>query len=374
MKISDFIDSKFQYNWDFIETVPEFARLKECEQNPHWHKEGNAWEHTKRVCLAAQNMLFSETAKRPSYQKYVFLAAALFHDIGKGTTTKIGKDGNWHSYGHEFESERITRLLLWDENMFDREQVCSLVRLHMEPQFLFDKKNYLEKMVEWNNMTNVDTLIRLKKCDLYGSDQEDEVGKSIELSKLNTMQKIASSIDFYSVPMLNKMPWKYEKMWSDGTPTTVYLMIGISGAGKSTVIPNIAESESISDYTIVSRDRIREELGYCAQGEKVVLSSEQEDEVTKIFNDKLISAAESGKTIFIDNLNLKRKYRDSYKELLKKFPAKWIYVYVEAPNFEENIVRREGQVSSDTLKRMISNIEWPAPEEYDIMRVEITGK
>ena len=42
-----------EYNWDFIEKIPEFSILETCEQNPKWHSEGNVMNHTKLVCKEA---------------------------------------------------------------------------------------------------------------------------------------------------------------------------------------------------------------------------------------------------------------------------------------------------------------------------------
>ena len=54
-------------------------------------------------------------------------------------------------------------------------------------------------------------------------------------------------------------------------------MVGIPGSGKSTwVKQNLGKK-----FPVVSRDLIREELGYCQEGEKMVGTKEQEEKVTK---------------------------------------------------------------------------------------------
>ena len=148
MKITNLIDiENLEYKWYVIETIPEFAILKTCEQNPKWHSEGNAWNHTKLVCQAAldycNDYMYDTDCE---YDSKILLTAALFHDIGKGVTTEF-KKGNWHAYGHEIKGESITRRLLWDENIFDREAICSLVRWHMEPLRIFESKHYVEKII-----------------------------------------------------------------------------------------------------------------------------------------------------------------------------------------------------------------------------------
>lgn len=102
LKISDLIDfNTAKYNWNAIEDVPEFAQLKNCPQNPKWHGEGNAWEHTKRVCEEAVKIF---CGRNKDSNARALLTSALFHDIGKGTTS-FEKDGIWHSYGHEIEGQ-----------------------------------------------------------------------------------------------------------------------------------------------------------------------------------------------------------------------------------------------------------------------------
>ena len=175
MRINDIIDIKpLTYHWDVIESIPEFAKLKECEQSVKWHSEGNAWEHTKLVCAEAIKICESLKLYNTDRAKYL-LTSALFHDIGKGTTT-IFKKEDWHSYGHEVESDKITRRLLWDEGYQVRETICGLVRWHMEPLFVFNHKEYYTHIIELSkNIVSWDLLINLKKCDILGSRPSDDI-------------------------------------------------------------------------------------------------------------------------------------------------------------------------------------------------------
>ena len=115
-----------EINWDFIEAIPEIARLKECQQNPKWHSEGDAWAHTKLAYEKLEKEVFTDFNLWYSLNDIeikVIRAAVILHDIGKGVTTSLGKDGNWHSYGHEVEGEKIARVLLWDEDLHLRELI-----------------------------------------------------------------------------------------------------------------------------------------------------------------------------------------------------------------------------------------------------------
>lgn len=381
MKILDLINEDFTYKWDVIEKIPEFAVLKTCEQNPRWHSEGNAWEHTKLVCNEAMrkvrlNKMFPLRKdgfqdKDGYYERFNmnFLAAALFHDIGKGVTTKLGRDGNWHSYGHEKEGEKITRYLLWDEDIADRELVCALVRWHMEPLHIFGHKDWVQEIINISYSCMWAMLLDLEECDIKGSiKSEEEMARSLDNEILeNLRETIANKFDCFLNPCkipLNRRNIPCERMRAQrdlGNPISVKVLIGLSGAGKSTFIEKINDGNAV----VLSRDTIRTELGFCEEGEKVILEASKEKKVSEVFDLRLVQAAKEGKNIIIDNLNLKKKYRDAYKNLLKNFNVVWEYVYVQAPTIEDNLKRRDGVLDEDIIKGMVFNLDWPVADEYD---------
>ena len=131
--------------------------------------------------------------------------AGLFHDIGKGVTTEF-KKGNWHAYGHEIKGESITRRLLWDENVFDREAICSLVRWHMEPPFLFKSKDYINKIIDISkNIPSWYLLLLLKRCDIMGSHPSDMSTRDAELLKLDDISTITTKLGCYYKPLKSKL-------------------------------------------------------------------------------------------------------------------------------------------------------------------------
>jgi tRNA nucleotidyltransferase (CCA-adding enzyme) len=111
------------------DVLPELAATKGIPQNPHWHPEGDVFEHTMQTIDAAAALFY-----KSENEKLVILYAALCHDLGKVTTTqKI--DGTLKSYGHEKESERLAKKLL-KRIMRNKELIMSvskLVRYHMQP-------------------------------------------------------------------------------------------------------------------------------------------------------------------------------------------------------------------------------------------------
>ena len=369
MRIKDLVDVKnFKYNWEYIETIPEFAKLKECEQSKKWHGEGNVWIHTQRVCEEAINLCHKLAWRNETTWATQLLVSALFHDIGKGVTT-IFKKEDWHAYGHEIESEKITRRLLWDEGFEVREPICALVRWHMEPLKVFESKHYVEKILEISKVVpSWHILLYLKECDVRGSQPSNETTTKIDLLKLGDLNRLTSRLNcFYgetNVPQLERLSHKTfgKKM------ITVYMLFGLPGAGKSTAINEITKTLTNRPYTVVSRDIARYELGFCKEGEKMVGTTEQEKAVSEKCDEMILTAASFGDDIIIDNTNLKKAYRDNYHTLLQDYDVLWVYVYVEASKLEKNLSRREGMINASVFDNMIRGFEWPSTNEYDILK------
>lgn len=368
MKINDLIDVKtLTYRWDVIESIPEFAKLKECQQSTKWHSEGNAWVHTKLVCDEAIKLCQSE--KLNDSAAIQLMASALFHDIGKGETT-IFKKEDWHSYGHEIAGEKLTRMVIWDEGHLMREAVCALVRWHMEPPFLFKNKNYINKIIDISkNIPSWYLLLLLKRCDIMGSRPSDSSTRDNDLLKLQDITTLTSKLGCYykpsTLPELHDL--SHITKGSGKKKIDVHLLIGLSGAGKSTAINDIIKTFN-GPYFVVSRDIARVELGYCKEGEKYLGTKEEENAVTEKCEELILTAAALGETIIIDNTNLKRKYRDNYKSILSDYNVNWIYDYVEASSIDVNIERRSGMVSKDAILNMVRGFEWPQADEYDYIK------
>lgn len=137
-------------------------RLKTIEQSPKHHPEGNVWNHTMLVVdNAAEN-------KMKSSNSYVFMWAALLHDVGKAVSTKIRK-GRITSYDHDKLGAVIAKEFLqvfFNDNEFIK-KVCSLVRWHMQILFVIKSLPFanVEKMREQCNIYDV-ALLGL--CDRLG--------------------------------------------------------------------------------------------------------------------------------------------------------------------------------------------------------------
>lgn len=381
-----FIKESFpiELNLDYILGIPEFRRLCECEQNPVWHAEGNVFEHTKLSCenlykefLNNDIDLYNSLSES---ELLIIRSAVLFHDIGKGVTTFQGKDGKWHAYGHEYESEKITRKILWNENIDIREIICSLVRYHMEVLKIFDSKNWLIRMIEIGYRVPWKLLYCVKMADIYGSVHLDSVNssRSDDLLKMKFIKETAinlgiwDNINYYHLKNLVKygnnkelFPWKIK----NSKDKIAFVMIGLSGAGKNTII----DKKILSKYDnalVLSRDDIRIELGYCGDSEKYLGSKEEEQKVSELFNKRFEEGIRDGRIIVLNNLNLKKKYREESVRLLRKNGYVVKFVYVEAPTLEHNYERRKNDMNKEVINNMILSFDFPEPNEYDELYIK----
>ena len=126
------------------------------------------------------------------------------------------------------------------------------------------------------------------------------------------------------------------------------------------------------DVAVISRDTIRYELGYCGEGKKVNLDRKKEEKVSEEFRNRLFNAANEGKTIILNNINLKKEYRAEYTRLLSSYNLHITYVYVEASDFQKNVERRKDEIDTETLKNIIKRFDWPEHDEYDEFYYERT--
>lgn len=353
MKLSQLINKdSMTYNWDFIETIPEFIALKECQQSPKWHREGTAWNHTKLVC--------EEARKRSREHNIILMAAALFHDIGKPKCTKF-KNNDYHSYNHEHEGEKITRKLLWDEDILDRELVCMLVRYHMEPYFLTTREDCLNRLLTLSrNLGGVNTLLDLNECDIIGS--MHEIQDNTDMDRNRFLRKYAQKLNCYYID--NNMYDHEIKTINNGNKplVNVNVLIGLPGSGKTTFA-----NKELNYSAILSRDIIREQLGFAKPGEKKVCNFVEEIKVTKEFESRLLAFVKCGQEVTIDNLNIRRKYREELKSLLKDYNVLWNYYYFQPEYLETNIARRDGQVDAKSIEGLRDIMSFPHKSECDTL-------
>ena len=220
--------------------------------------------------------------------------AGLFHDVGKIYTTHFHRNGNVTSYGHARKAKEFFHQYFVKEyiDMGDfKHHTGWIIERHMD--FDVGHKRFKQKNQYDEPYDLLETFVwadkeRSRKMffDLYGV---KEVAKNMDLLERAMDKKFNTS-----------------RGLSDAT---LYLNIGISGSGKSTMLNKIINNlDGYFNYTkdlkIVSPDEIRKELlGY------VGFDKEVEPEVWDLAHQRVISALFKGNNVVLDATNVNRYTR-----------------------------------------------------------------
>ena len=371
MRITDFFDANNDLKWDLIESLPEFKRLKDTPQTPVWHKEGNVWNHTK---LVVEEVLKSSAhlKDKGGIAYKVLVLSALFHDLGKATTTQFSTEKNdWMSHNHGREGAKIVRQLIYDEpDIFSREQIVYMVRHHMTLHHIFDNEDKtFRKMTELSyGLVPTSTMALLQSCDSLGSKNDIDTFDSI-LAHTHKILMYACKEDCIERHRFQSSFDKLAFFYGDGLKLsspinktqdfTVYVMIGLPGSGKDTYI----KDNLPKDIKVVCRDDIRTEMGL--KGEKPMGNKEQENEVTRIANERIDFYCQNKVDFVVNQTNVVKKYRVDLLKRIMPYNPRIIYVYVEADSLAKNYERRESMMPVSVINRMLSQLEFPTATEYD---------
>lgn len=105
---------------------------------------------------------------------------------------------------------------------------------------------------------------------------------------------------------------KAQKEQTQSLVGTVKIFVGLPGTGKST------EAKKYHNYTVISRDKIREERGIISDPtKKAVGSAEEESQVFKTEINQLKELVLQGKDVIIDDTNLKAPTRSFFLGMIK---------------------------------------------------------
>ena len=167
-KPSIYLSSLLQEPWFSQYPFKMLYDLKGTKQSPEHHPEGDAWNHTLLVVDNAAKI------KGLSKNPRVIMRAALLHDIGKPSTTRV-KKGKITSYNHDKVGEELAIEFLeyCVENRGFIEEVSNLVRYHMHILYVVrdlpfaDRKGLLRE-------TDVREVAMLGYCDRMGRTNQDE--------------------------------------------------------------------------------------------------------------------------------------------------------------------------------------------------------
>lgn len=149
------------------EPFNKIKNLNNIKQNPKYHPEGCVLKHVFLVVDLASKY------KKYSNNEQVFMWAALLHDIGKLTTTRVRKN-RITSYNHDIEGEEIAINILNELTDDDfKQKVSKLVRWHMQPLF-YDKNLPFFQPQDMINDVEYKDVALLSLCDRLGRGNLDK--------------------------------------------------------------------------------------------------------------------------------------------------------------------------------------------------------
>ena len=161
----------------WIKYYPELKRLIGCKQDPQWHPEGDAWNHTCH-CLDA----FAKNRIGDDTEDFIVGLAVLCHDLGKPDTTEF-QNGRLRSLGHDVAGVPLTLSFL--ERLTNEEKILRevppLVKYHMSPFALYSahaKTAAIRRLAA--NVIRIDRLCRVAQADHDGRPPIDDESPEIE--------------------------------------------------------------------------------------------------------------------------------------------------------------------------------------------------
>lgn len=176
-KPSQYLNKIYDLNQFSQEPFDMLKKLRQTEQSPQYHSEGNVWNHTMLVV--------DECAKvrEKSSDKKTLMWAALLHDTGKPATSRE-KRGRITAYNHDKVGAELSARFL-EHFTQDRDfikKVSMLIKYHMHILYVVkdlpygDKKSMLKE-------TDINELALLVLCDRLGRGESDikEEKRNIEI-------------------------------------------------------------------------------------------------------------------------------------------------------------------------------------------------
>lgn len=164
---------------------PELEHLIGVPQEPSHHPEGDAWTHTM--------MVIDEAAKvrQLTSNPLGFMMSAVYHDIGKVSTTTHDAKG-YHSYDHHIVGAEMVKGIPFLKDKKLRHYVSNMVGMHMKPHLMVCNST---KATSYCKM--FDESVAPK--DLIYLAQADKLGRAIEGKTYDTIrEKLFGYLDIYN--------------------------------------------------------------------------------------------------------------------------------------------------------------------------------
>lgn len=185
--------------------IPELGLLKDTEQDPIWHPEGNCENHVKLTLIRMLEICERENIVGEERAKFILIM--LFHDIAKPQTTEkefVEKTGRIciTSKGHEGLGATMS------EDILNRigikpvlaEQIVKLIKFHLAHINIFSinslssRKRALLRLSKNIQPATIKDLLLVIESDALGRDNVDEARKEKVRKEIAEVWKIAENL------------------------------------------------------------------------------------------------------------------------------------------------------------------------------------
>lgn len=158
-----------------ISLPPEIIQqLKDTQQNPRYHAEGNVYNHTLMVLENAEEYCVKNNVT--SEEEKILKWGALLHDLGKIEVT-TWQNGKWSARGHERAGVSWARNILLQQNdisLSERKKILAITRWHHLPLRWITGEITYEELHNWASQTDLELIGKFAFFDFQGRLCEDK--------------------------------------------------------------------------------------------------------------------------------------------------------------------------------------------------------
>lgn len=358
----------FRVDWAGVEEalrgLVSVEALTVTAQDPRFHAEGDVWLHTRLVVEA----LVSDGGWRALGEgdRAVSFVAALAHDVGKVSTTRVDADGRLTARGHSRRGEQLVRRWLWElgASFAERELVCRLIRNHQVPFHAFEREDPPSLVARLSLGLRNDLLFLLALADARGRRCAEPVTGAGLVEQCELYRELCREEGVFEAPRAfatehTRVVWREangrrspDVPVFDDTTCEITVMSGLPASGK-----NYWLETQCPGLEVVSLDALRELHEVDPAGDQGRIVREAREAARRQLRE--------GRPFAWNATNLSEDLRAQVIELARAYKARVHLVYCEAGPGQ--LAARNGArprpVPASAMRRMLQRWSVPWPDE-----------